>query len=147
MNCPKCQSKNYIKNGYVKNRQRYLCKNCQYNYTVPQRGKPRELKKMALLLYLEELGFRSIERLLKVSHVTVMKWVKRFGEELQKLKCDKRLDIIEMDEMHTYIGSKKAIVGYGLLLTDLENDLSSAFLVQEGLRQEKNYGIKLKAKR
>ncbi len=33
--------------------------------------------------------------------------------------------------MHTYIGSKKTIVGYGLLLTDLENDLSSAFLVQE----------------
>ena len=144
MNCPKCQSKNYIKNGFAKDRQRYLCKDCNYNYTVPQRGKPKEIKKMALLLYLEGLGFRSIERLLKVSHVSVMNWVKRFGEELEELKCDNRLDLIEMDEMHTYIGSKKAIVGYGLLLTDLEKDLSSAFLVQGRPIQENSYGRKLR---
>ena len=31
---------------------------------------------------------------------------------------------MESDEMHTYIGSKKTTVGYGLLLIDLENDLA-----------------------
>jgi len=54
-------------------------------------------------------------------------------ENLEDLRCENRLEVIEMDEMHTYIGTKKAIVGYGLLLTDLEKDLSSAFLVQEVL--------------
>ncbi|GMT49997.1 MAG: hypothetical protein IEMM0008_1536 [bacterium] len=101
MNCPKCQSIHYIKNGLANNRQRYLCKTCKFNYTVPERGKSREIKRIALILYLERLGFRSIERILKVSHVSVMNWVKRYGEELEELKCDKRLDVIEMDEIHT----------------------------------------------
>ena len=144
MNCPKCQSNNNNKNGFISGRQRYFCKLCQYNYSVPQRGKPKELRKMALILYLEGLGFRSIERILNISHVTVMNWVKRYGEKLEELKSEKSLYIEEMDEIHTYIGSKKIIVGYGLLLTDLEKDSSSVFLVQEGLKQAKNYGKKLK---
>lgn len=115
MNCPKCQSANYIKNGLANSRQRYLCKICKYTYTVLERGKSKEIRKIALILYLEGLGFRSIERILKVSHVSVMNWVRRYGEELEELKCDKRLDVIEMDEMHTYIRSKKTTVGYGLL--------------------------------
>jgi len=147
MNCPKCQSTSYIKNGLANNRQRYLCKICKDTHTVPERGKSKEIRKMALILYLEGLGFRSIERILKVSHVSVMNWVRRYGEELEELKCDKRLDVIEMDEMHIYIASKKTIVGYGLLLTDLENDLSTAFLVQGGKKQGKNYGIKSRTKR
>ncbi len=147
MNCPKCQSTNNVKNGIVGNRQRYRCKNCYYNYTVSKRGKSKEIKKMALFLYLEGLGFRSIGRFLGVSQVSVMNWIKHFGIELEELKSDNKLEVVEMDEMHSYIGSKKTIVGYGLLLTDLKNDLSSAFLVHEGLRQGKNYGIKLKKNR
>ena len=34
------------------------------------------------------------------------------------------VSVVELDEMPTYIGSKKTTVGYGLLLIDLENDLS-----------------------
>lgn len=124
----------------MKNRQRYLCKNCQYNYTVLERGKPKEIKKMALLLYLEGLGFRSIERILNVSNVTIMNWIKSFGKELEELKSDNKFEIVEIDEMHTYIGLKKIIVGYGLLLTDVEKGLSTTFLVQEKLKQGKNYG-------
>jgi len=123
MDCPKCQSKNNVKNGIAGNRQRYRGKNCFYNYTFPQRGKPKEMKKMALRLYLEGLGLRSIGRLLSVSHVSVMNWIKNFGEKLEELESDNQLEVVEMDEMHTYIGAKKTIVGYGLLLTDLENNL------------------------
>ena len=44
-------------------------------------------------------------------------------KKLKKLKLRKET-IVNLDEMHTYIGSKKTTVGYGLLLIDLENDLS-----------------------
>lgn len=147
MDCPRCNSANHVKHGIVNNKQRYLCKNCQYHYTVRERGKPKELKRMALLLYLEGLGFRSIERILKVSNVTVLNWVRRFGEELESLISDNRLEVLEMDEMHTYIGSKKTIAGYGSPLIGLEKDSSIAFLAREGLKQGKNCGIKLNRNR
>jgi len=58
-------------------------------------------------LYLEGLGFRSTGRFLKVSHVSVQKWIKKFGQELEDLKSENEISIVEMDEMHTYIGNKK----------------------------------------
>ena len=136
MNCPKCNSGVYVKDGIVKGKQRYLCKKCKYRYTVKERGKPSTVKKFALLLYLEGLGFRSIERLLNVSNVSVMRWVKSYGKEIEKLRTENGdLEVVELDEMHTYIGSKKTIVGYGLLLIDLGKDLSTSFLVQGKKKQ------------
>ncbi|KAA6334359.1 hypothetical protein EZS27_017306, partial [termite gut metagenome] len=34
MDCPRCGSINYNKDGFVKGRQRYACKACRYHYTV-----------------------------------------------------------------------------------------------------------------
>ncbi len=116
MNCPKCNSGKHVKDGIVKGKQRYFCKECKYRYTVKHLGKPIELKKAALYLYLEGLGFRSIERFLKVSNVSVMNWIKGFGKEIESLrKIDGTIEIVEMDELHTYIGLKKTTFGYGLL--------------------------------
>ncbi|KAA6328593.1 hypothetical protein EZS27_022531 [termite gut metagenome] len=85
MNCPKCQSTNKIKNGIVRGHQRYKCKDCHYTYTVEKRSGeyPKSERKKALQLYLEGLGFRSIGRYLGVSNVTVLKWIRSFGEEVK----------------------------------------------------------------
>lgn len=108
MECPKCKSKTSVKDGIVKGRQRYLCKECKYRYTVEYRGKPNSLKKLALQLYLEGLGFRNISRILKVSNVSVLNWIKSFGKQIEEYKrVEGNLEIIEMDEWHTYIGEKK----------------------------------------
>lgn len=132
MTCPKCGNSKYIKNGIVGGKQRYKCKECSFNYTVStlERGIAKNIRKMALMMYLEGLGFRSIERLLGISHVSVMNWVKKFGNEIHELKTDSKIDWVELDEMHTYVGSKKTTVGFGLLLTDMESALSTVFLVQ-----------------
>lgn len=132
MNCPKCGCDKYTKNGKVNaGKQRYKCKECSYNFTTENIGLPKELKRFALMLYLEGLGFRSIERILGVSNVTVMRWIKKFGKELEELKSsENRIEWVELDELHTYIHSKKTIAGFGLLLTGMENGLSTAFLVQ-----------------
>ena len=61
-----------------------------------------------MALYLEGSGFRSIGRLLNCSHGAVYQWIKQYGEwaRLDALPAAE-LDVVEMDEMHSYIGSKK----------------------------------------
>lgn len=117
--CPKCKSRNFRKDGIVKSKQRYFCKDCKNHFTVEQVGKPNKLKRDALVLYLEGLGFRSIGRYLNVSHVAVFNWIKSFGEKLDEFRNTEDIEVVELDEMHTYIGSKKTIAGSGLLLIEM----------------------------
>ena len=133
--CPKCKAANFRKAGIVKQRKRFFCKQCSYYFSVEHIGKPDKLKKAALMLYLEGLGFRSIGRFLNVSHVSVFRWIKAFGKKIEKLRSDQALEIVEIDEMHTFIGSKKISVGSGLLLIEMGNNLSIAKLVAGEDRQ------------
>ena len=143
MNCPRCNSSNHKKNGIVGGRQRYKCHDCGYNYTVEIKPTAfsTSVKKQALQLYLEGLGFRSIGRVLGVSHVSVQRWIKKFGQELEDLKSENEISIVEMDEMHTYIGNKKNIAGSGLLLIELGKSSSTALLAAEE-RKLDNYSGK-----
>ena len=145
-NCPNCKSKNFRKDGIVKLKQRYLCKDCKFRFTVEQVGKSNKLKRDALILYLEGLGFRSIGRFLKVSHVTVFNWIKSFGEKLDEFRNKDDIEIVEIDEMHTYIGSKKTIVGSGLLLIEMGTNSSIVKLVQKEQKQKKSSWKKSKTK-
>lgn len=145
-NCPNCKSTNFRKDGIVKQKQRYLCKACKYRFTVEHIGKSNKYRRDALILYLEGLGFRSIGRFLNVSHVTVFNWIKAFGEKIDELRSSDDIEVVEIDEMHTYIGSKKTSFGSGLLLIELGKDSSIAKLAQEVRKQEKNFGEKLKKK-
>ena len=140
--CPKCESTLFCKDGIVKGKQRFKCKKCNFRFTVEYVGKPDKIKKDALVLYLEGLGFRSIGRFLGISHVTVFNWIKSFGEKLDSFRGDNEVQVVEIDEMHTYIGSKKTIVGYGLLLIEMGTGSSTAKLVQGEQKQKKNFGIK-----
>ena len=144
--CPKCKSTSFRKDGIVKERQRYLCKECKYRFTVEMLGKPEKLKRDALILYLEGLGFRSIGRFLKVSHVAVFNWIKQFGTKLDELRNADEIEVVEIDEMHTYIGSKKTTVGYGLLLIEMGIGSSIVKWAQEERKREKNSGKQLKIK-
>ncbi len=143
MNCPICNSSSHKKNGIVGGLQRYKCHDCGYNYTVELKSTAfsASVKRQALQLYLEGLGFRSIGRVLGVSHVSVQKWIKKFGQELENLKSESEISIVEMDEMHTYIGNKKNIAGSGLLLMELGKSSSTALLAAEERKLE-NYSGK-----
>ena len=75
--CPKCQNNQIVKSGIVKNRQRYLCKPCNYFFSVNKLGKKIDdyYVTKALQLYHEGLSFREIERIIGVSHVSISNWV------------------------------------------------------------------------
>jgi len=136
--CPKCKSKNFRKDGIVKSRQRYLCKDCKHRFTVEQVGKPYNLKKDALILYLEGFGFRPIGRFLRVSHVAVFNWIKSFGDKLDEFRNPSSLQIMELDEMKTYISQKKTTGGLGMLLIEMSARASTMMLVHGDQQKAKS---------
>ena len=148
MNCPKCKSLDVRKDGKVKSKQRFYCSKCDYHFTVEKKATAASelVKKNALLLYLEGLGFRSIGRFLKVSHVSVYKWIKDFGEQLEPLKSEHHIKVVELDELHTYISQKKTIAGYGLLLIEMGKNSSTVYLVPGEAKQANNSGTPSKIK-
>jgi hypothetical protein len=115
---------------------------CQIRDTVELKSTAfsTSVKRQALQLYLEGLGFRSIGRFLGVSHVSVQRWIKKFGQELEDLKSENEISIVELDEMHTYIGNKKNIAGSGLLLIELGKSSSTALLAAEEQKLDNNSG-------
>ena len=83
MDCPKCNNTTKTKDGVVRGKQRYKCKSCNYRYTVLKKSdvKSKETRRLALKMYSEGLAFRSIGKILKVSHVSVYNWVKDSKKE------------------------------------------------------------------
>ena len=138
MKCVKCASENICKNGLILKKQRYKCKNCNYNFTTGRPCKPLYLKRLVLELYLEGLGFRSIGRILKVSNVSVYNWIKSFGQKIEELRKNDEISVVEMDKMHTFIGSKKTSDGYGFLLIGLEKSSSISLLAIDRCKLEKS---------
>ena len=109
MDCPWCGSGAYSKDGIVNGRQRYRCKQCHYHYTVVKKSdvKSPETRQLTRKIYLEGLGFRAIGRLLNVSHPAVLGWIKAAGKTVELPVEDKSVEVVEVDEMHTYVGQKK----------------------------------------
>ncbi|MBL6446638.1 IS1 family transposase [Fulvivirga sp. 29W222] len=120
--CPKCGSQKVIKSGVVNNRQRFHCKKCSYYFTVNKIGKKIDdyyvIK--ALQLYLEGVSLREIERLLGVSHVSVMNWVRKYN-----IKAPERYDyrptykILNHQELQDFISNPANMGGSGMLITEL----------------------------
>ena len=82
-------------------------------------------------MYLEGMGFRAIGRVLGISYGTVYQWVKKWGESVSLPKSEAPIEIVELDEIHSYVQNKKTTVGAGLLLIDLGNASSILFVGKE----------------
>ena len=81
-------------------------------------AKSEEVKRQALQMYLEGLGFSSIARILRVSHVSVLNWIRKYGREIDSIRNEKPVKVMELDELHTYVGHKKTASGFGLALVE-----------------------------
>ena len=99
--CPKCGRTEKVRNGFNRGKQGYLCKNCGCNYTGTKNGYPDSVKQEAIKYYMEGIGFRRIERLLHVSHVSVINWVRKAAKKIRdsEQKEERTTDILELGEM------------------------------------------------
>jgi transposase-like protein len=120
--CPKCQSEELIKSGVVKGRQRYRCKNCNYSFTVLKEGKqidPYYVIK-ALQLYIEGVSYREIERILGISHVTVINWVKKYSIKMpENNDYHPTYKVLDHAELLVFLGDKNALKNAGCIITEL----------------------------
>lgn len=120
--CPKCSGSHIVKSGIIKERQRFLCKDCKYYFTVNKLGKKIDdyYVTKALQLYLEGLSYREIERIIGVSHVSVSNWVKEF-----KLKkplhpnYHPSYKILKHEELVEFLKNKEQLSGAGMIITEL----------------------------
>ena len=135
--CPKCQSESLIKSGIVKGRQRFRCKECNYFFTVLKEGKnidPYYVIK-ALQLHVEGLPYREIERILGISHVSVMNWVKRYN-----IKAPENYDyrptykVLNHNELLEFLSSRDTLKNTGCMITEL----GDKFMVIKWERFKKN---------
>ena len=93
------------------------------------------------MMYLEGLGFRSIGRLLGVSNVAVLKWIRDFGLKAGDLpEASQGIQQVEIDEMYSYVGSKKTKDGSGMLLISWENGGYNVLLVTGVQKPGINFG-------
>ena len=120
--CPNCGSNSYVKSGVVKERQRYKCKKCNYYFTVNKVGKKIDsyYVNKALQLYLEGLSYREIERVLGVSHVSIINWVKKYNiKRPYKFEYHSTYKILNAQELVKYFSDNKNLSGAGVIVTEL----------------------------
>ena len=116
--CTKCQSENIVKNGKTKTgKQKYHCKACHaYGTLSPFVPYTPERKAEILRAYHERASLRGIERTFGVARQTVAKWLKEKADSLpempplQEARAD---DVLELDELWSFVESKKTNGGYG----------------------------------
>src|SRR3954466_8435549 len=84
LSCKSCGGTEAAKSGFVRGLQRYRCRSCGCNFTnTPARGKPAAMKAMAVLLYaMGNMSFGMIGRILGVSDVSVLRWVRAEAQAL-----------------------------------------------------------------
>ncbi|WP_103864579.1 helix-turn-helix domain-containing protein [Aquimarina sp. I32.4] len=120
--CPNCSSSDNIKSGVINKRQRYRCKKCNYYFTVNKLGKKIDdyYVNKALQLYLEGLTYREIERILGISHVSVMNWVKKYNiKRPYNSQYHSTYKILNAFELANYFQSPDNIKGAGVVVTEL----------------------------
>lgn len=120
--CPNCGSDSYIKSGIVNDRQRYKCKSCNYFFSVNKIGKKIDdyYVNKALQLYLEGLTYREIERVLGISHVSIMNWVKKYNIKRPfNYNYHPTYKILSSSELSSYFQDSSNLSGAGCVVTEL----------------------------
>ncbi len=138
LSCANCQSNQLVKNGRSRHgHQRYRCKSCGTTFgDVDRRLVSGEIKESALRHYAEGVGLRATERLVGVSHNSVINWVKQevAGKALARIDPSE-ISYVEADELWSYVGEKKEQFGCGGLLIVLPKEFSAGSWVIATPRQ------------
>ncbi|WP_448270395.1 IS1 family transposase [Nostoc sp. DSM 114159] len=114
MHCPKCNSKNIVKNGHTHyGKQRFKCHNCGRQFVESPTRQPIDNSTRTLIdkLLLERVSLAAIARVTGVSTRWLQYYVNQKYYQVPKIvevtkKNPGRL-ILQIDEMWSYVGSKE----------------------------------------
>jgi transposase-like protein len=111
MKCPKCEADSrQTKAGRTRaGSQRYQCQHCQAYYTPAPKdnGYSDAVRQQALRLMADGVNFRRTARLVGVNHQTVINWFHAAVAQLPAAPQPSKADVIEMDEVFTFVERKK----------------------------------------
>jgi transposase-like protein len=121
--CNHCGSSNYINHGKYQGVQRYKCRDCKRYFSDKVKKFTYQDRMKAMDMYLNNVGIRKTARFMKASPTLILRWVKMMGQSLsanlkkasEEIK-DNLPDIIEMDEIYTFVKKNKIEQSYGLLI-------------------------------
>jgi transposase len=111
-----------IKSGIVARRQRFHCKNCNYFFTVQKQGKQIDNYYVvkALQLHLEGISYREIERILGISHVSVMNWVRKYKIKVpENYEYHPTYRIFNHQELTEFMQNPTNLKGAGMIITEI----------------------------
>ncbi|MBP6533046.1 MAG: IS1 family transposase [Bacteroidia bacterium] len=120
--CPKCKSEHIVKSGLVKGRQRFRCKDCSYYFSVFKDGKNIDIYYVikALQLYIEGVSLREIERLIGVSHVSVMNWIKKYNVKApENMEYRPTYKVLKHEELTEFLANRDNLKNSGMIITEL----------------------------
>lgn len=125
--CKKCRSAQVIKNGFVRGKQRFFCKECGANF-IEGDGRTNEeivLKKcVGILLYsLGKVSFSTLARILGTWPSLSYRWIKKSGVQFLKGPASHDIQEMQFEELGAFLetqkdrfGAKgKVFVGHGEL--------------------------------
>lgn len=111
VDCKGCGSKAFVKNGSVRGKQRYRCKDCNLNFVDgDKRFKQSTAVKKALAVILYSLGkasFNMIGKIFGHSPSVVYRWIAREMGRTQEPVIAGDIKEIAFDEMWHFVNSKK----------------------------------------
>lgn len=139
--CKRCNSSDVVKNGRVRQQQRFKCKSCGYNFVEgDKRGKIRpEAKALSIILYGScKASYGMIARLFDVSRTSVLNWIRSFGKSIPEPLLDTKIEEVEFDEMWHFVNKKNKKYGYGEPWIVLESKPSDGVLAIVMLKRLEN---------
>ncbi|MDR0247491.1 MAG: hypothetical protein LBI16_03725 [Burkholderiales bacterium] len=126
MQCTRCGSTDYVKNGSYKGSQRYICKECHKAFSDRVRKFTYADKERFLRMYLNNMGIRKSALFMGCSSSMPNRWIREFAQNLRRrlqkaeamLEEGKIPSIIEMDEIYTRVKKGAQESKYGLLILE-----------------------------
>lgn len=119
MSCPTCASVSFIKTGLKNGAQRFRCKTCGRYWTDRAPRFSDETKAKAVDMYLNNVGIRKIARFTGASPAGVLRWIRKAHAGIaaqagqQDTTAVSTADIIEMDEIYTFVQKKDKEQSFG----------------------------------
>ncbi len=114
MKCKACNDEtNQIKAGKTKGgSQKYKCKICGKYYTAESKKRchSEETKNQAIKLYWEGNSGRADGRILGIGKNMCLYWIRKYAKNIEdKVIPNARVNVIEMDELYSFVERKKQI--------------------------------------
>jgi transposase-like protein len=131
--CKNCGCSKAVKNGKKREKQRYKCKECGYNFVIGDERTNEKIiamKALVVLLYaLAKGSYNMLGKIFNRDRSLIYRWIKEAGLRFDEPVIDGEIKEIEFDEMWHYIGKKNVKSGSSRRWTVAQGELSLGYSV------------------